>query len=46
MKDYVGRMKEGQEGIYYISGENIESLRKSPQLEQANSLGVEVIAAR
>ena len=43
LADYVGRMKEGQEAIYYISGEDIEHLRKSPQLEGFAARGVEVL---
>ncbi len=30
---YISRMKEGQENIYYLTGDHIESLRASPQLE-------------
>ena len=36
-------MKEGQEAIYYISGESHDALRTSPQLEQALAKGVEVL---
>jgi molecular chaperone HtpG len=36
-------MKEGQDAIYYISGESHEALRTSPQLEQALAKGVEVL---
>lgn len=43
LADYVERMKEGQKEIYYISGEKIESLRNSPQLEGFKSRGVEVL---
>ena len=43
LADYVGRMKEGQDAIYYISGESHEALRTSPQLEQALAKGVEVL---
>lgn len=43
LADYVGRMKEGQEAIYYISGESHTALRTSPQLEQALAKGVEVL---
>ncbi len=43
LTDYVERMKEGQKEIYYISGEKIESLRNSPQLEGFKSRGVEVL---
>lgn len=43
LSDYVARMKEGQEAIYYMSGENIAALRTSPQLELAQSKDVEVL---
>jgi molecular chaperone HtpG len=43
LSDYIGRMKEGQEAIYYISGENAEALAKSPQLEGFAAKGVEVL---
>ena len=43
LKDYVGRMKEGQEAIYTISGENLEALKASPQLEGFAAKDVEVL---
>ncbi len=43
LADYTGRMKEGQEAIYYISGDDIEQLRRSPQLEGFRAKGVEVL---
>ncbi|HMR32700.1 MAG TPA: molecular chaperone HtpG [Geminicoccaceae bacterium] len=43
LADYVRRMKEGQEAIYYISGESVDALRSSPQLEAARAKGVEVL---
>ena len=43
LADYVGRMKDGQEAIYTISGESLEALRKSPQLEGFRAKGVEVL---
>jgi molecular chaperone HtpG len=43
LADYVARMKEGQDAIYYISGESHTALRTSPQLEQALAKGVEVL---
>ena len=43
LADYVARMKEGQEAIFYISGESHTALRTSPQLEQALAKGVEVL---
>lgn len=43
LKAYIGRMKDGQGEIYYISGEDAESLRRSPQLEGFVSKGLEVL---
>jgi molecular chaperone HtpG len=40
---YIERMKKGQEEIYYISGDNIEALRASPQLEGFRAKGIEVL---
>ncbi|MPY71083.1 MAG: molecular chaperone HtpG [Alphaproteobacteria bacterium] len=40
---YIGRMKPGQEAIYFITGEEIERLQKSPQLEGFRARGVEVL---
>lgn len=43
LADYVSRMKPGQEHIYYISGENIDNLRNSPQIEGFKARGIEVL---
>ncbi len=43
LADYVSRMKPGQENIYYISGENIDNLRNSPQIEGFKARGIEVL---
>lgn len=43
LADYLGRMKPGQDGILYISGESHKALRTSPQLEEARAKGVEVL---
>ncbi len=43
LEDYVGRMKEGQGDIFYITGTSVESLRSSPQLEMARAKDVEVL---
>ena len=43
LDEYLGRMKEGQEAIYYISGEDVSALAKSPQLEGFRSRGIEVL---
>ncbi len=41
--EYVDRMKEGQEEIYYISGENRQLLMKSPQMETFLDKDLEVL---
>jgi molecular chaperone HtpG len=43
LEDYVSRMKDGQDKIYYISGEKAEALRNSPQLEGFKARGIEVL---
>jgi molecular chaperone HtpG len=43
LADYVGRMKAGQDAIFYITGDDIEALKKSPQLEGFAARGVEVL---
>lgn len=40
---YISRMPEGQKEIFYLTGERIESLRSSPQLEGFAKRGVEVL---
>jgi len=43
LDDYVGRMKPGQEAIYYITGDALEALKRSPQLEGFRARGIEVL---
>ena len=43
LSDYIERMKDDQKEIYYISGQNVASLKNSPQLEGFKSRGVEVL---
>ncbi len=43
LDDYIGRMKEGQENIYYITGDNIKVAKRSPQLEGFKAKGIEVL---
>ena len=43
LDDYLGRMKPGQEAIYYLTGDNPEALAASAQLEGYKARGVEVL---
>lgn len=43
LRDYVGRIKEGQEDIYYLLAPSLAAARKSPHLEAFQSKGVEVL---
>ncbi|MFZ4856258.1 MAG: molecular chaperone HtpG [Desulfuromonadaceae bacterium] len=43
LKEYVGRMPEGQKDIYYITGANRETLEQSPHLEAFRAKGYEVL---
>jgi molecular chaperone HtpG len=43
LDDYVAQMKTGQEAIYTISGDSLETVRKSPQLEGFRARGVSVL---
>merc|ERR1719305_210281 len=43
LEDYVVNMKEDQKNIYYISGEDKESLLKSPSVEKLLSKDIEII---
>lgn len=43
LSEIVADMKEGQDAIYYITGENIDMVRQSPQLEGFKARGVEVL---
>jgi molecular chaperone HtpG len=40
---YVGRMKEGQDAIYYITADSYAAAKNSPHLEIFRKLGVEVL---
>ncbi len=40
---YVSRMKEGQDQIYYLTGDRLETLMTSPQLEGFAKRGIEVL---
>jgi molecular chaperone HtpG len=43
LADYVSRMGESQKDIYYVTGENEASIRRSPLLEMYNKKDVEVL---
>ncbi len=43
LEDYVSRMKEGQEKIYYVVAENFNTAKHSPHLEVFRKKGIEVL---
>merc|ERR1739836_229069 len=43
LKDYVGRMKENQKQIYYITGESRETVSNSAFVEKLKKRGLEVL---
>lgn len=43
LKEYVSRMKEGQESIYYACGDNLARIETMPQIELLKDKGLEVL---
>ena len=43
LRDYVGRMRDDQKSIYYITGQNKVSLNNSPLLEMYRKKDIEVL---
>ena len=43
LADYLSRMPEGQDKIYYIVGDSFETAKSSPHLEQLREKGLEVL---
>lgn len=43
LDEYVSRMVEGQDHIYYLSAPSVEAAKNSPQLEAFRARGVEVL---
>lgn len=43
LADVVGRMKEGQEAIYYVTADSLAAAKSSPQLEIFRKKGIEVL---
>lgn len=43
LDDYIGRMKEGQDKIYYITADNFAAGLSSPHLEVFRKKGIEVL---
>ena len=43
LADYVERMKDGQEHIYYLGGTSLDAVRHSPHLESFARQGIEVL---
>ncbi|AKH37136.1 MULTISPECIES: molecular chaperone HtpG [Nitrosomonas] len=43
LDDYVARMKEGQEKIYYVTADSLKAARNSPHLEIFRKKGIEVL---
>ncbi|MFE1927673.1 molecular chaperone HtpG [Streptomyces asoensis] len=43
LKGYLERMKDGQEAVYYLTGESRQSIENSPHMEAFRAKGIEVL---
>lgn len=43
LKEYVTRVKEGQDSIYYASGETVDKIKSLPQVESVSDKGYEIL---
>lgn len=43
LRDYVERMKDGQEHIFYLTGESRQAIENSPHMEAFRAKGIEVL---
>ncbi|MCH7234471.1 molecular chaperone HtpG [Xylella fastidiosa subsp. multiplex] len=43
LTDYIARMKEGQDKLYYLTGESYAQIKDSPYLEVFRKKGIEVL---
>ncbi len=43
LEDYVGRLRDGQTEIFYVTGDDAAALKDSPQLEAFKAKGIEVL---
>ncbi|TSD93445.1 molecular chaperone HtpG [Skermania sp. ID1734] len=43
LREYIARMKEGQEQIFYMTGETRQMVENSPHMEAFRSRGIEVL---
>lgn len=43
LADYLGRAREGQDKIYYLTGESYSQIKNSPHLEVFRKKGIEVL---
>ncbi|MFT4041730.1 MAG: molecular chaperone HtpG [Gordonia sp. (in: high G+C Gram-positive bacteria)] len=43
LDDYIGRMRDGQQAIYYLTGESRQQVENSPHMEAFRAKGIEVL---